>query len=288
MDTIPIWNDTGGMSPALRQGHVLVVDDDVDTRNRVTDYLTLNDFRVTPADNGKRMMAILDAESIDLVLLELKLRDEDGLQLARRLREASRIPIIILTSIAEEADRVMALELGADDYLTKPFSTRELLARIRAVMRRSRTAERAPAQDDAVRAYHFSGWELNVRLHSLRSPAGERVPISNGEFGLLVAFLGRPERILSRDQLLDLSRLRSTDVYDRAIDVQILRLRRKIETNSSRPELIKTERGLGYRFCASVATVHSTARPDAPAVAQDLEPRRMLRARSDRRVFTCQ
>lgn len=159
----------------------------------------------------------------------------------------------------------MALELGADDYMTKPFSTRELLARIRAVMRRSRAAERAPAQDGAVRAYHFSGWELNVRLHSLRSPAGERVPISNGEFGLLVAFLGRPERILSRDQLLDLSRLRGTDVYDRAIDVQILRLRRKIETNSSRPELIKTERGLGYRFCASVATVHSTARPDAPA-----------------------
>ena len=280
MDTAPIWNDTGEMKLAPRPGHVLVVDDDVETRNRVTDYLTLNDFRVTPADNGMRMMEILDDEPVDLVALELKLRGEDGLQLARRLREASAIPLIIVTSRAEEADRVMGLEIGADDYITKPFSTRELLARIRAVMRRYRAAKSAPVQDEEVRAYHFAGWELNVRLHSLRSPAGERVPISNGEFGLLVAFLGRPERILSRDQLLELSRLRSTDVYDRSIDVQILRLRRKIEANPSRPELIKTERGVGYQFCASVAIVHSTARLDtaphragfraAPAVARGL------------------
>lgn len=270
MDTISFWNDTGEVSPALRPAHVLVVDDDVDARNRVTDYLTLNDFRVTPADNGKRMMEILHAESIDLVALELKLRDEDGLQLARRLREASRIPIIILTSIAEEADRVMALELGADDYVTKPFSSRELLARIRAVMRRYRAMQSVVAQENEIRAYRFAGWTLNVRLHRLTSQAGERVPITNGEFGLLVAFLGHPERILSRDQLLDFSRLRSTDVYDRSIDIQVLRLRRKLEAMPSRPRLIKTERGLGYRFCAQVTIEHSMTMPDNPIIRPGL------------------
>ena len=243
-------------------GHVLLVDDDAVTREQVSHYLALNDFRVTPAENGRRMMQVLDDEPIDLVALELKLRGEDGLQLARQLRKTSRIPIIIVTSRAEEADRVMGLELGADDYITKPFSTRELLARIRAVMRRYQTSERPPDSNHTVRVYHFAGWTLNVPLHTLKSPAGERVPITNGEFGLLVAFLGRPQRILSRDLLLEFSRLRNTEVYDRSIDVQILRLRRKIEANPSKPELIKTERGLGYRFCASVATVHSSSKPD--------------------------
>jgi DNA-binding response OmpR family regulator len=252
--------DTDVVYQAPRQGHVLVVDDDAATRERVANYLMLNDFRVTPAENGKRMMEILRNERIDLIALEPTLRGEDGHQLACRLRETSTVPIIIVTSRAEEADRVMGLELGADDYVTKPFSTRELLARIRAVMRRCRASASPPDQDHAVRTYEFAGWTLNVPLHTLKSPAGKRVPISNGEFGLLLAFLARPQRILSRDQLLDLSRLRSTDVYDRSIDVQILRLRRKIETNPARPELIKTERGLGYRFCAPVTTVHSSAR----------------------------
>jgi two-component system, OmpR family, response regulator len=174
------------------------------------------------------------------------------------LRETSTVPIIIVTSRAEEADRVMGLELGADDYVTKPFSTRELLARIRAVMRRYRTSESATDVSRTVRAYHFAGWTLNLPLHALTSPLGQRVPISNGEFGLLVALLGRPQHVLTRDQLLELSRLRTTEVYDRAIDVQILRLRRKIESNPARPDLIKTERGLGYRFCAPVAAVHSS------------------------------
>jgi two-component system, OmpR family, response regulator len=225
-------------------------------------------------------MEILRHERIDLVALEPTLRGEDGHQLACRLRETSTVPIIIVTSRAEEADRVMGLELGADDYITKPFSARELLARIRAVMRRYRASARPPDQDHAVRTYEFAGWTLNVPLHTLKSPVGKRVPISNGEFGLLIAFLARPHRVLSRDQLLDLSRLRSTDVYDRSIDVQILRLRRKIETNPATPELIKTERGLGYRFCAPVTTVHSSAgretatgrSPDrtAPALVREL------------------
>ncbi|MGD0492306.1 MAG: response regulator [Steroidobacteraceae bacterium] len=259
MDTETIGMDTGVAYPAPRQGHVLVVDEDPESRERVANYLTLNDFRVTPADTGKRMMEILRSERVDLVALELTLRGEDGHQLASRLRETSRVPIIIVTSRAEEADRVMGLELGADDYVTKPFSMRELLARIRAVMRRYRVSESPPEDNHAVRTYHFAGWTLNVPLHTLRSPRGERVPISNGEFGLLVAFLGRPQRVLTRDQLLDLSRLRSTDVYDRAVDVQILRLRRKIEANPARPDLIKTDRGLGYRFCAAVTATHSSA-----------------------------
>jgi two-component system OmpR family response regulator len=260
MYTETIGIDTGPAYRDPRQRHILVVDDDVATRDRVANYLTLNDFRVTPAQNGKQMMEILRDEPIDLVALELTLQGEDGHQLARQLRQTSTIPIIIVTSRAEEADRVMGLELGADDYVTKPFSTRELLARIRAVMRRYQKSETTPERSRAVRAYHFAGWTLNMPLHALRSPDGKRVAISNGEFGLLSAFLGRPQRILSRDQLLEFSRLRSTEVYDRSVDVQILRLRRKIEANPARPELIKTERGLGYRFCASVGTVHSAAR----------------------------
>jgi DNA-binding response OmpR family regulator len=207
------------------------------------------------------MMEILRDEPIDLVALELTLRGEDGQHLARRLRETSMIPIIIVTSRAEEADRVMGLELGADDYVTKPFSTRELLARIRAVMRRYPT-ENLVDRSRAVREYRFAGWTLNLPLRVLKAPSGERVPISNGEFGLLLAFLTRPNRNLSRDQLLELSRLRSTEVFDRSIDVQILRLRRKIETNPALPELIMTERGVGYRLRASVTAMYSMERPD--------------------------
>jgi two-component system OmpR family response regulator len=262
MDTATMDIERGAPYGAAGQGHVLIVDEDAAARERVANYLALNDFRVTPAANAKRMMEVLRDEPIDLVALELTLRGEDGHQLARRLRETSKVPIIIVTSRGEEADRVMGLELGADDYVTKPFSARELLARIRAVMRRYRSPEGPLDRSPAVRAYHFAGWTLNVPLHSLVSPAGKRVPVSNGEFGLLVAFLGRPQRILSRDQLLELSRLRTAEVYDRSIDVQILRLRRKIETDPARPELIKTERGLGYRLCTAVTTVRSAAKAE--------------------------
>jgi two-component system OmpR family response regulator len=260
MDSETIDIESGAPYRTARQGHVLIVDEDAAARERVAHYLALNDFRVTPAADAKRMMEILRDEPIDLVALEPTLRGEDGHQVARRLRETSMVPIIIVSSRDEEADRVMGLELGADDYVTKPFSTRELLARIRAVIRRYRCSEGSSGRSPTVRAYHFAGWTLNVPLHSLVSPAGQKVAISNGEFGLLVAFLSRPQRILSRDQLLELSRLRSAEVYDRSIDVQILRLRRKIETDPARPELIKTERGLGYQFCTSVTMVRSPAK----------------------------
>jgi two-component system OmpR family response regulator len=272
MDTEVIEIDSGAGSRTARQRHVLVVDDDAADRERVANYLTLNDFRVTPAASGKQMMEILRDEPIDLVALETTLRGEDGQHWARRLRETSMVPIIIVTSRGEEADRVMGLELGADDYVIKPFSMRELLARIRAVMRRYSHSESSLDQRRAVRAYQFAGWTLNVPLRALKAPSGERVPISNGEFGLLLAFLTRPNRNLSRDQLLELSRLRSTEVYDRSIDVQILRLRRKIETDPARPGLIKTERGVGYRLCASVAITYSSERPGVGAVRSQYKP----------------
>lgn len=235
--------------------HVLVVDDDAAVCALVQEYLSQNDFRVTAVATGKQMTEVLASEAIDLVVLDLRLRGEDGLRLAQRLREGSKIPIIILTGRLEEADRVMGLELGADDYVTKPFSPRELLARIRAVLRRYHAAEPLPGRDEGLRAYRFAGWELNVRLHRLTSPAGERVSLTNGEFSLLAALLSAPERILTRDQLLDLSRLHSAEVYDRSIDVQILRLRRKLETDPSNPQLIRTERGAGYIFRAPVTMV---------------------------------
>jgi DNA-binding response OmpR family regulator len=149
----------------------------------------------------------------------------------------------------------MGLELGADDYVTKPFSPRELLARVRAVIRRYQAVDAQPGRDEGLRAYRFAGWELNVRLHRLTSPTGATVPLTNGEFSLLVAFLSSPQRILTRDQLLELSRLHSTEVYDRSIDVQILRLRRKLEPDPANPQLLRTERGAGYIFNEPVTTV---------------------------------
>jgi two-component system OmpR family response regulator len=231
------------------QPRILAVDDDPAIRQLIATYLVENDLRVTTAATGAEMAKALDEEAIDLVVLDLRLHEEDGMQLARKLRDDSTLPIIIVTGKQDEADRVMGLELGADDYITKPFSPRELLARIRAVLRRYQTArEILPARDDSRRAYRFAGWELNLRTRRLTSPNGERIELTNGEFSLLQAFCAAPQRVLSRDQLLDLSRLHSAEIYDRSIDVQILRLRRKIEPNPARPEYIKTERGAGYVF----------------------------------------
>ncbi|HKQ84237.1 MAG TPA: response regulator [Steroidobacteraceae bacterium] len=235
--------------------HVLMVDDDPDVCSLVSEYLSQNDFRVTAVGNGKQMLDVLGREVIDLLLLDLRLPGEDGMHLARTVRQNSKVPIMMLTGRAEEADRIMGLELWADDYVTKPFSPRELLARIRAVLRRAQMEVVTLGRDETLRAYRFAGWELNVRLHRLQSPQGEHIEISRGEFSLLCAFLSSPQRILTRDQLLDLSRLHSTEVYDRSIDVQILRLRRKIEPDPAHPTFIRTERGVGYYFDAPVKVV---------------------------------
>ena len=243
---------------ASSQPHILVIDDDPAMRKLIADYLTENELRASAVATGAEMQQVLAEHAVDLVVLDLRLGAEDGMQLAQKLREESAIPIVMVTGKREEADRVMGLELGADDYIVKPFSTRELLARIRAVLRRYQTARALlPGRDDTRRAYRFAGWELNVRSRRLIDPEGSRVELSNGEFNLLLAFCAAPFRVLTRDQLLDLSRLHGADeVYDRSIDVQILRLRRKIEANPARPEFIKTERGAGYVFSAPVEALH--------------------------------
>jgi two-component system, OmpR family, response regulator len=229
--------------------HVLAIDDDADMRRLIADYLGENDLRVTIVATGADMQKVLAEQAIDVIVLDLRLAGEDGMQHAKRLRETSDIPIIIVSGRKDEADRVMGLELGADDYITKPFSQRELLARVRAVLRRYKTSsEVLPARHEKRRAYRFAGWELNLRTRRLTEPGGKRVELSNGEFNLLEAFCAAPQRVLSREQLLDLSRLHNAEVYDRSVDVQILRLRRKIEPNPSQPAYIKTERGSGYVF----------------------------------------
>jgi len=237
------------------QTHVLAVDDDAAVRDLIGEYLRENELRVTCVASGKELVDVMARETVDLVVLDVRLPGEDGMQIARKLRDASAIPILMLTGRAEEADRVMGLELGADDYLTKPFSPRELLARIRALLRRARAQATVADAIAAVRAYRFGGWELNIGLRKLKNPKGEAVELTNVEFRVLTVFLSVPQRVLTRDQLLELSRVHSGEVYDRAIDLQILRLRRKIEVDPAHPRFITTERGAGYVFAAPVQTV---------------------------------
>ena len=235
--------------------HILVVDDDADLRQMVADYLGDYDLRVTGAPDGAAMREAMAREVVDLILLDLKLPSEDGMTLARELRETSSVPIVILTGRKDDVDRIMGLELGADDYLTKPFNLRELLARIRAILRRTQAHPVTLAEGRNPQAFRFGAWELDLRSRRLTSNDGERVELTHAEFALLAAFLGAPERILSREQLLELSRGNDENVFDRSIDVQILRLRRKIESDPSRPKLIRTERGAGYFFNARVEVV---------------------------------
>ncbi|HSU64856.1 MAG TPA: response regulator [Burkholderiales bacterium] len=232
--------------------HVLVVDDDPSVRELVADYLTDNDIKVTALADGRDIADVMQREAIDLLVLDLRMPGQDGMQIARKMREESQVPIIILTSRKDEADRVMGLELGADDYLTKPFSPRELLAHIRALLRRARAQQTVAEGLNKVRAYRFAGFELNVPLRRLRGPGGESIPLTNGEFNLLAAFLAAPQRVLSRDQLLSQSRLHNDEVYDRSVDVKIGRLRTKMRPAEGSPELIRTERGAGYVFTAAV------------------------------------
>jgi two-component system, OmpR family, response regulator len=240
--------------------HVLAVDDDEAVRNLIAEYLTEAGFRVTAVANGRDMASTMAAEQIDLIVLDVKLPGEDGFSLARSIRQTSKVPIIMLTGQGHEVDRVLGLELGADDYLVKPFSPRELLARIKAVLRRFDNNQGTQAEaasipvrrESEIRTYKFAGWELSTGTRRLTSPKGERVELTNGEYALLMTFIKSPRRVLSRDQLLEGSRLHD-DIYDRSIDVQILRLRRKIELDSNEPKLIRTERGAGYFFDAEVS-----------------------------------
>jgi DNA-binding response OmpR family regulator len=236
--------------------HVLVVDDDPALVALLQRYLEANELRVSSAPDGAAMRQAFDREVIDLVLLDVRLPGESGMQLAAQLRQRARVPIIFLTGRTEEADRVMGLEVGADDYVVKPFSERELLARVRAQLRRARMQEEVKPGDDRRRAFRFAGWELNLRTRRLSRPDGAAVDLSKGQYSLLVAFCGAPQRVLSRDQLLNLSRLHGAEVFDRNIDVQILRLRRLIEDDPAQPQLIVTERGAGYLLTAPVEVLY--------------------------------
>ena len=216
-----------------------------------------NELRVTSVATGTQMAEVLAENAVDLVLLDLRLAGEDGMQIARKLREEGAIPIIVVSGKLDEADRVMALELGADDYLTKPFSPRELLARVRAVLRRYETArELLPARDGKLRAYRFASWELNLRTRRLTSSEGKRVELSNHEFSLLQAFCSAPGRVLSREQLLDLTRLHSAGgvrPLDRRSDSQAPAQDRAQPQSAGD---IRTQRGAGYLFDVRVEALH--------------------------------
>jgi DNA-binding response OmpR family regulator len=241
------------MGSAKANKHVLVVDDDPTMREMISNYLKLSNFRVSCAADGAAMARAVKDEAIDLIILDLKLGQEDGLDLMRRLGSQSDIPVIVITGHRrEEADRVVGLELGADDYLMKPFGLRELLARIRAVLRRSEAADRRRRSRASAARYRFADWELDTSSRRLTSPRGDAVPLTSGEINLLTALVRSPQRVLSREQLLVASRGDDGEVFDRSIDVQILRLRRKLEADPSAPKLIKTERGAGYVLTTAV------------------------------------
>jgi two-component system OmpR family response regulator len=231
--------------------HILVVDDDREIGALLSKFLTRHHYRVTVATNGKTMFEALTGATIDLVILDLMLPGEDGLSHCRRLRQESAVPVIMLTAMHSDVDRIVGLEIGADDYLTKPFNSRELLARIRAVLRRTGIQPRgAQAREGAVLG--FAGWRLDVSSRQLTSPEKLLVHLTAGEFDLLVALADRAPRVLTRDQLLDIARGRSASAFDRSVDVQISRLRRKIETNAKDPALIRTVRGGGYMLSVPV------------------------------------
>ena len=231
--------------------HILVVDDDREIRSLVAQLLRKHGFRVTDAADGREMMEALEDGRFDLVVLDLMMPGEDGLTLCRRVRAASALPIIMLTAMGEDTDRIVGLEMGADDYLPKPFNPRELLARIRAVLRRA-GGESPETQEETGGLRIFEGWSLDLAKRELRAPDDTLVPLTAGEYDLLAVIVERPGRVLSRDQLLDLTRGRDAVPFDRSVDVQISRLRRKLEPDPKEPQIIKTVRGGGYVFTCEV------------------------------------
>jgi two-component system OmpR family response regulator len=231
--------------------HILVVDDHREIRDLVSRTLAKDGFRVSTAADGRVMRKVLADSRIDLILLDLMLPGEDGLSLCRALRAESNIPIIMLTAKGDEVDRVVGLEMGADDYLPKPFGSRELIARIKAVLRRSRDKTEKIA-DRRPKRYRFDHWQLDTGARELLRDDGVTVPLSTGEYDLLLALVERPQRVLNRDQLLDLARGRSANALDRSVDTQISRLRKKLERDASEPKIIKTVWGGGYMFTPEV------------------------------------
>ena len=237
---------------SFMQDHLLVVDDDASLREALHDYLSANGFRVSSVADGPNMWRRLGPGDVDLIILDVVLAGDNGLDLCREVRARSTVPVIMLSARDGDIDRVVGLELGADDYLTKPFNPRVLLAQIRALLRRARSL--APTPED-IREYRFAGWILDVRTRQLVTSAEVVTPLGSAEFQLLKAFLERPKLVLSRDQLLDLTKGRDAAPFDRSIDMQISRLRRRLRENSRNPVLLKTVRNAGYVLSAEVERV---------------------------------
>jgi len=231
--------------------HILVVDDHRDIREPLAKYLGQHGYRISDADGAQAARRILEKSAIDLVVLDIMMPGEDGLSLCRHLRETTAIPVILLTALAEETDRIVGLEMGADDYLTKPFNPRELLARIKAVLRRVQSLP-PQAQGETATRVGFDRWTLDTARRELIDEAGVAVALSGGEFALLETFIRHPNMVLSRDQLLDHTRGRDAAVFDRSIDNQVSCLRKKIERDPKNPQLIKTVWGGGYSFVAPI------------------------------------
>jgi two-component system phosphate regulon response regulator OmpR len=230
--------------------HIIVVDDEPEICEMLADYLGHAGFKVSIAANGAAMRRLLEDQAADLVILDINMPGEDGLSLARFLRANTKIAIVMLTAAGEVVDRIVGLEMGADDYLPKPVDMRELLARVRAVLRRMQMAPGASGDGEApaTKKVRFGEYQLDLDAHKLFDPQGEEVAITSMEFDLLKAFAEHPNRVLSRDQLLDLAHNRDWEPFDRSIDIRIARLRRKVETDPSKPQVIKTVRGAGYIF----------------------------------------
>jgi two-component system phosphate regulon response regulator OmpR len=235
-----------------RAGCVLVVDDDRSIREMLSEYLASHGLQVAVAEDGNAMRRQIEASTPDLVLLDLRLPGEDGLSLARYLRERYDIGIIMITGAGEVVDRIVGLEVGADDYVTKPFDPRELLARVKSVMRRMQASQGARPDGPAASRIPFGHCRLDLGSHQLFDRDGVEIPITTMEFDLLKVFAENPGKALSRDRILTLTRNREWDPYDRSVDIRIARLRRKIETDPDNPQVIRTVRGVGYRFVSGV------------------------------------
>jgi two-component system, OmpR family, response regulator len=231
--------------------HILIVDDDAETRSLLLAYLQKQGYRVTTAADGRGLRKALETARPDLIVLDLMLPGEDGLVLCRDLRTRSNLPVIMLTARGEETDRIVGLEMGADDYLAKPANPRELLARIKSVLRRARSLPEN-LEPEAVKSFRFAGWTLDAATRNLTAPDGVVVPLSGTEFKLLRIFLAHPDRVLSRDQLIDFMVSRDAGPFDRAIDVQVSRLRQRLREDAREPTIIKTVRGEGYVLAAKV------------------------------------
>ncbi len=229
--------------------HILIVDDDPGLRELLADYLGRHGFAVSGVNDGRGLWAALERDSVDLVILDLMLPGDDGLVLCRTLRARSPIPIIMLTARGDDTDRIVGLEMGADDYLPKPFNPRELLARIKSILRRSRSA---PADPGEARRFQFAGWTLDVDARQLVAPDGVVVALGASDYRLLRVFLDHPQRVLNRDQLLDWTQGREAAPFDRSIDVQVSRLRRRLRDDPREAILIKTVRNEGYILTAQV------------------------------------